>query len=767
MNKRSVINVYRLLTSLFTSFLILFLFAPGVSAAPSGTADVETDNFLPLGGSDEVVIIFQNTAGADITDVSSTIQFITLAAANLNESRVVIKDTAEWEIWEPGSVSSYRVSGTATASVSSEIYSPYSTTQPVSVSTWALGRPDGASDLEVYTDNTQFASDLRILRPGEIIKLKITIECQNVVGDSRLWFFFRATEYEPSQFPVQAITTIPEGQRMNLYFQASALPNRPVGWWPLHNSYDPYDADINNGHAFEQVGTSPDYGWTEIPTTTRFAKSNKMVHQELPVEQPCISITKDGPAEALAGQTITYQFRVENCGNVDLTDVVVDDTILGDGIWSTSLLPVGGSETFTVDYTIQAGETGPLDNTAEATGGYNGQTVNDTDSHSVTIIPTPDPCISITKDGPAEALAGQTITYQFRVENCGNVDLTDVVVDDTILGDGIWSTSLLAVGGSETFTVDYTIQAGETGPLDNTAEATGSYDGQTVEDSDDHSLLLEVTPEPCISVTKQGPSKVRAGQTIVYHFVVRNCGNVALTNVVVNDPLLGGEIWSIPNLPVGRFFIFSVTYTVADDDPGPVLNTTVITGDYNGQTVEDSDDHRVTVETTYAFHICGTKFHDLDEDGEYDIDIEPGINGTWFTLLGPDGRTKAEDYYKFQFGYPVPETNPSISGENNLTGSYCFNLENVVGGTYTFFIKEEGMPGWKATTPTLIGPITLEASDDGLRESINNNFGNLRPTVVGVPALTVWASIGMVLLFGGVLSWVLIRRSRRNLARLN
>jgi len=662
MNKRSVINVYRLLTSLFTSFLILFLFAPGVSAAPSGTADVETDNFLPLGGSDEVVIIFQNTAGADITDVSSTIQFITLAAANLNESRVVIKDTAEWEIWEPGLVSSYRVSGTATASVSSEIYSPYSTTQPVSVSTWALGRPDGASDLEVYTDNTQFASDLRILRPGEIIKLKITIECQNVVGDSRLWFFFRATEYEPSQFPVQAITTIPEGQRMNLYFQASALPNRPVGWWPLHNSYDPYDADINNGHAFEQVGTSPDYGWTEIPTTTRFAKSNKMVHQELPVEQPCISITKDGPAEALAGQTITYQFRVENCGNVDLTDVVVDDTILGDGIWSTSLLPVGGSETFTVDYTIQAGETGPLDNTAEA---------------------------------------------------------------------------------------------------------TGSYDGQTVEDSDDHSLLLEVTPEPCISVTKQGPSKVRAGQTIVYHFVVRNCGNVALTNVVVNDPLLGGEIWSIPNLPVGRFFIFSVTYTVADDDPGPVLNTTVITGDYNGQTVEDSDDHRVTVETTYAFHICGTKFHDLDEDGEYDIDIEPGINGTWFTLLGPDGRTKAEDYYKFQFGYPVPETNPSISGENNLTGSYCFNLENVVGGTYTFFIKEEGMPGWKATTPTLIGPITLEASDDGLRESINNNFGNLRPTVVGVPALTVWASIGMVLLFGGVLSWVLIRRSRRNLARLN
>ena len=80
MNKRSV-NIYRLLTSLFASILILLLFAPGVSAAPSGTTDVETDNFLPLGGSDEVVITFQNTAGADNTDVSSTIQFITLAAA--------------------------------------------------------------------------------------------------------------------------------------------------------------------------------------------------------------------------------------------------------------------------------------------------------------------------------------------------------------------------------------------------------------------------------------------------------------------------------------------------------------------------------------------------------------------------------------------------------------------------------------------------------------------------------------------------------------
>jgi hypothetical protein len=661
MNGRSVINIYRLLTSLFVSILILFLFSPNVSAAPSGAADVEADNFLPLGGSDEVVITFRNTADDVITDVSSTIQFITLAAANLNESRVVIKDTAEWEIWEPASAD-YRVSGTATASVSSEIYAPYSTTQPVSISTWSLGKPDGASALEVYTDNAQFASDLRILRPGETIKLKITIECQNVVGDSRLWFFFRATEYEPSQFPVEIITTIPESRRMNLYFQANALPNRPVGWWPLHNSYDPYDADIDDGHAFEQVGSSPDYGWTRIPTTNRFAKSNKLVHQEIPVEEPCIDITKDGPAEALVDQTITYQFTVENCGNVDLVNVIVNDTILGDDIWSTSLLPVGGSANFTAEYTVQAGDPSPLDNTAEASGDYNGQTVND---------------------------------------------------------------------------------------------------------SDDHSVELEVTPQPCIDITKDGPAEVRAGQTIVYRFVVRNCGNVALSNIVVNDPQLGGDIWNIGNLPVGRSTIFNVRYTVQAGDPSPLCNTAVVTGEYNGQTVDDSDDHCVNVETTYAFHICGTKFHDLDEDGEYDIDIERGIDGTWLTLLGPDISTRAEDYYTGQFSYPVPETNPSVSGENQLTGSYCFNLENVVGGTYTFYIKEEVTPGWIATTPTLIGPITLEASDYSQRESINNDFGNIRRVLVGVPALTVWAGIGMALLFGGVLSWVLIKRSRRNLARLN
>ena len=753
-----------LLAGMFAGFLALFLvlalLVTSVLAAPSGNIEVAEDNYLPLGGTGEVIVTFRNTADTELGDVASTIQFITLAAANLNPSRVAIQGIAEWEIWESEVAATFRASGSASATLASALYAPYSTADPVDIYTWSLGKPDGASDLDTYTDNTQFASDLRILRPGEILKLKITEECQNIVGDSRIWFFFQATEYEPAGFPVTDINTIPASQRMNLYYQDAALPIRPIGWWPLHNSYDPYDGDVDTGHAFEQVGSSPEYGWTRIPTTNRFAKSNKLVHQEIPVAEPCISITKDGPAEAQVGETVVYEFVVANCGNVELNDVSVDDPLLGGEIWSADSLLVGESENFTVEYTIQNDDLGPLENTAVVTGQYDAETVTESDNHSVELVVEAQPCVSITKDGPAEAQVGETVVYEFIVDNCGNVALTDVTVDDPLLGGEIWSADSLLVGESANFTVEYTVQNDGPGPLENTAVVAGQYDAETVTESDNHSVGLAEEASPCISITKDGPAEARVGETIVYHFVVVNCGNVVLTDVSVDDPHLGGEIWSANSLVVGQVAVFSVEYTIQENEPSPLVNTAVASGQHDTETANNSDDHSVIVESTYSFHLCGHKFHDLDEDGEYDVDTEPGMNGTVIVLLGPDGMTRAEDWYAYQgkFTYPAPETNPSFSGENQLNGSYCFNLDNVVEGEYTFYIKEVVPPGWTESTPTVIGPITLRASDEGPRESVHNDFGNKLVPVTGVPALSWWGGISMAALFAVFLGWIVRRK---------
>jgi len=72
-----------------------------VFAAPSGeiyfpeTGNDEADNILETGESMTITVSFKNTAGAEISDVASTIQYITIAAANLNPIRTSINLTAQ------------------------------------------------------------------------------------------------------------------------------------------------------------------------------------------------------------------------------------------------------------------------------------------------------------------------------------------------------------------------------------------------------------------------------------------------------------------------------------------------------------------------------------------------------------------------------------------------------------------------------------------------------------------------------------------------
>jgi hypothetical protein len=218
---------------------------------------------LLLNDEDTVSIIFKNSANGNLDDVASTIQNITLAAANLNPSRVSIDLEASWAIYTPDN--NTRTFGTVTGSNESDFYSPYSTTTKVDIYTWKI------IETNVYTDSSQFTDSLKVLRPQEYVNLTITIKCKGIVGDGRIWFFFRATEYSTST-PITDIRTIPEDQRMNLYYSKAPGPDQTKYWWPLHNSYDPYDGDIGTGHAFNQ------HSWTRVPTIRVFSKANKMVH---------------------------------------------------------------------------------------------------------------------------------------------------------------------------------------------------------------------------------------------------------------------------------------------------------------------------------------------------------------------------------------------------------------------------------------------------------------------------------------------------------
>ncbi|MEM3017987.1 MAG: hypothetical protein QXO25_03815 [Candidatus Bathyarchaeia archaeon] len=266
------------------SLLLMSTLALPAHAAPSSSirfpsGQTSADNVLVLAGTAQVEIRFQNSAGTtDLNDVASTIQYVRVAAVNLNPSRVQISLDASWAIYDPTFTIS-RTSGTVTAALdTSAIYSPYSTVSTVYEYIWSLGPP--SDSLAGYTDASQFTNGLKILRPGEWLQLVITEECQNVVGDSLIWFFFRATEaeYASGSYPTD-ITSIDSAHRANLYYSKLPGPSTTKYWLPLHNSYDPYDPNINIGHVFDQNS------WTRSPTARAFSKANKLVHQK-PPEDP-------------------------------------------------------------------------------------------------------------------------------------------------------------------------------------------------------------------------------------------------------------------------------------------------------------------------------------------------------------------------------------------------------------------------------------------------------------------------------------------------
>src|SRR5690606_9832920 len=86
------------------------------------------------------------------------------------------------------------------------------------------------------------------------------------------------------------------------------------------------------------------------------------------------------------------------------------------------------------------------------------------------------------------------------------------------------------------------------------------------------------------TATVEGGGQVAdVGDTILYGFVVRNTGNVALTDVEVEDPMpgLSAVVCPADELAAGEDMTCSATYTLreADGDAGVLVNTATAMGE--------------------------------------------------------------------------------------------------------------------------------------------------------------------------------------------
>jgi len=303
---------------------------------------------------------------------------------------------------------------------------------------------------------------------------------------------------------------------------------------------------------------------------------------------PVLTLDKQAgtPSGDTVGSTMVYQFAISNSGNVTLTAVSVADSRVGTVSCPDTTLDPGDTMFCSATYTLTQADvdSGQVVNTATASATPpTGAVLTATDSTTTPIVPAPAITLDKQAGTPSGNTAGSTIDYTFVVANTGNVTLTTVAVNDPTAGPVTCPVTSLLPGATVTCTATYPLTQADVdaGHVANTATASGtppSGDPVTATDSTDTSIV----PAPSLTVDKQAgtPSGNTAGSTIDYTFTVQNTGNVTLSAISVDDPLVGSVTCPAGTLAPGASVTCSATYplTQADVDAGHVANTATASG---------------------------------------------------------------------------------------------------------------------------------------------------------------------------------------------
>jgi uncharacterized repeat protein (TIGR01451 family) len=215
---------------------------------------------------------------------------------------------------------------------------------------------------------------------------------------------------------------------------------------------------------------------------------------------PDIAIEKTADVDfSKVGDTVNYTIEVFNTGDVELINVEVTDSLAAASPWVIASILPGDSEVINFAYVVQEGDPDPLVNTATATGYLDGldNVIGPVEASVST--PLVHPAIQIVKEcDPDSGSVGDIITYTITITNTGDVDLENVTVWDSLLGDLSASfVDYLAVGDSDTQMFDRAIEAGDVSPLVNTArvDATVIVLGNEVWDEDSCEVIIEEEEE--------------------------------------------------------------------------------------------------------------------------------------------------------------------------------------------------------------------------------------------------------------------------------
>ena len=489
-----------------------------------------------------------------------------------------------------------------------------------------------------------------------LIKTQTSIEDNNNnlltdIGDV-IHYSFRVTNAGNLAFTTLNITDLLPGAMMDGAALINFAPGE-VNSGTFTATYKITATDVNLGSVSNQAkatgtlasgGTTTDLSDSSDPSKDRPTVTPIIVKPGIALIKHIFSIVdqnNDGATDV--GDIINYTFEIKNTGNVSLSNVHINDLLLGAVVTGNPIsnLPAGSTDTttFKASYVLTPGDitAGKVSNQAQVFGDYNTTNVSDySDSSSFT---ADNPTIATLGSGIAllKTFAGFTdvnnngltdlgdiVNYNFTVTNVGSGEIKNVIVTDSsaqVYGGGLANGVLLSLPANSTnsifFTAKHVLTSADmaAGGLYNLAEVSGTSvtTGNPVGDFSDPSSIYNDNPtyvaipsQPSIALVKKfksftdanGSGIVDVGDTLVYEFDVYNTGNVDLINLILTDA--NAVIGTLPigpiNLAAGKndFTTYTATHivTITDAKAGQVVNTATIHADLaTGGFVEDVSDN--------------------------------------------------------------------------------------------------------------------------------------------------------------------------------
>ncbi len=234
---------------------------------------------------------------------------------------------------------------------------------------------------------------------------------------------------------------------------------------------------------------------------------------------------------------------------------------------------------------------------------------------------------------------------------------------------------------------------------------------------------------PGLNVTKSCPASATVGNVITYSITVTNTGQDTLNNLVVNDPLLGGNLAGFgTSLSAGATVTKTFQYTVGAS-PDPLTNTVTATatGQSSQATVSDTAD--CTVDVLHP-SLAITKTAD-----KATVNAGETIGYTITVTNNGDGQAKGVTMND------ILPTDPGLSWSfNNVTGGWNCSISS---GTLTCGGSNFNLAAGASASVHISSPTTTATcgtvENGASAASLNNGSPSVGPVVITVlcPALAI------------------------------